>query len=306
MAGITDVPFRDLVLHLGADAVVSEMVASQEVVQRRPGARARAELGLGVAGTVVQLAGRDPAWMAEAARVVAGAGARRIDINMGCPARKVVGGLSGSALMREPDRALALVDAAVAAGGVPVSVKMRLGWDDTERNAPDLARRIEAAGAASIAVHGRTRAQFYAGRADWRAVGRVKAAVSVPVLVNGDIVCLASARRALAQSGADGVMIGRGAQGRPWLPGAVAAALAGRPPPAPPDLAATVAAHYEAALGFHGRDRGVRTMRKHLGWYLAAAGATADLRDRILRESEPARVLALVTRAFERPAAIAA
>lgn len=299
MAGITDLPFRDLVRGFGVDGVFSEMVASQEVAQGKADMRARAELGLGAEGTVVQLAGRDPAWMAEAARFVTGEGARRVDINMGCPARKVVGGLSGSALMRDLDHALTLIDATARAAGVPVSVKMRLGWDGESVNAPELARRAESAGVAMITVHGRTRCQFYEGRADWERVAEVKAAVSVPVNVNGDIVCPATARQALDRSGADGVMIGRGVRGRPWLPAAIAAAFGGPRPRAVPHLADVVAAHYEAALSFHGRELGARTMRKHLGWYLDGADANPDARQLILRERDPSRVMSLFRSAVE-------
>jgi len=297
MAGATDAPFRALALRFGASGVVSEMVASGELAAARPGggaaALARAELGLDEARTAVQLAGRDPGAMAEAARRIAGQGARVIDINMGCPAKKVTGGLAGAALMRDLDRALAVIEAVAGASAVPVTLKMRLGWDDAGRNAAALAVRAEAAGIARIAVHGRTRAQFYAGRADWGAVAAVKRAVRVPVLVNGDVMGLADARAALAASGADGVMIGRGARGRPWLPGQVAAALAGRAPAATPSGAALrelAAEHYEAMLGFYGRDLGLRVARKHLGWYCDGVEGGAALRARLLRLTDPAAV----------------
>jgi tRNA-dihydrouridine synthase B len=291
MAGITDVPFRDLVGGFGAGLVVSEMVASGEVLAAKPSARARAELGLGNARTSVQLAGREPGPMAEAARYVAGQGARIIDINFGCPAKKVTGGLSGSALMRDPDRALGLVEAVVAAVDVPVTLKMRLGWDEASFNAPEIASRAEAAGVAMITVHGRTRCQFYEGRVDWAAIGRVKRAVRVPVIANGDIVDAPSARAALALSGADGVMIGRGVRGRPWALAAIAAELRGEAPAAPPvgaALAEVVIGHYDAMLGFYGRDLGLRIARKHLGWYLGGAGA---LRARLMALTDPAAVM---------------
>lgn len=291
MAGITDLPFRRVVAGFGAGLVVSEMVASEEMVRARPEARGRAELGLGDRATAVQLVGRDPYWMAEAARLVEARGARIIDINMGCPARRVTTGACGAALLREPDRALALIEAVVAAVQVPVTLKTRLGWDDAAHTAPDLARRAEGAGIAMIAVHGRTRCQFYKGRADWAAIAAVKAAVRIPVIANGDIADAATARAARAASGADGVMVGRGAQGRPWVLAEIAAALHGTPVPRVPEggaLADLVAAHYQAMLSFYGRDLGVRVARKHLGWYLDAAGAR---RGTLLSEDDPARVL---------------
>ncbi len=293
MAGITDVPFRALALRFGASRVVSEMVASAEVVRAKPSARARSELGLGIARTSVQLAGREPAWMAEAARRIAGQGARIIDINMGCPAKKVTGGLSGAALMRDPDLALRLIDAVAGAVTTPVTLKMRLGWDERHINAPELAARAEAAGVAMIAVHGRTRAQFYSGRADWAAVAAIKRAVRVPVLVNGDIRSAADARAALAQSGADGVMIGRGAQGRPWLAGRIAAELRGETPEAAPSGGALhdlILEHYAAILGFYGVDLGLRVARKHVGWYLDGVAGGAELRRQVLTLTEPGAV----------------
>ncbi|MGB0799843.1 MAG: tRNA dihydrouridine synthase DusB, partial [Planktomarina sp.] len=212
LAGITDVPFRNLVQSFGAGLVVSEMVASHEMVQKKPGVRERAELGFDVENTSVQIAGREAHWMAEAARMIEANGAKIIDINMGCPAKKVTSGLSGSALMKTPDFAMSLVEAVVNATSLPVTLKMRLGWDDTCLNAPEIARRAQDIGIQMITVHGRTRCQFYKGNADWAAVGEVKQRVQVPVIVNGDIIDSDTALKSLSLSGADGVMVGRGAQ----------------------------------------------------------------------------------------------
>ena len=302
MAGITDLPFRRLVGRFGAGLLVSEMVASREVVAANRAARARAATEDHTIPTAVQIAGREAHWMAEAARLVADRGACMVDINMGCPAKKVTSGWSGSALMREPDHALRLVEAVVGAVDVPVTLKMRLGWDDTCLNAADLARRAEAAGVAMITVHGRTRAQFYKGRADWDAIAAVRTAVSVPVVANGDVIDTATAEAALARSGADAVMVGRGAQGAPWMIDAIARGLEGRAQ-APLTLAARrdlLIEHHEAMLAHYGRDVGQRVARKHLGWALDRLRDTAALRAQLMRLDEPAAVHAAIRSGFDR------
>ncbi len=294
LAGITDLPFRQLVASFGAGWVVSEMVASQEMVQAKPGVRERAELGYDQAGTAVQIAGREAYWMAEAARMAAGNGAAIIDINMGCPAKKVTNGYSGSALLRTPDHALSLIEAVVDAVDVPVTLKTRLGWDDDSLNAADVAKRAEDAGIKLVTIHGRTRCQFYKGSADWAAIHRIKDAVTIPVIANGDIVDAKTARQALALSGADGVMIGRGAQGRPWVLAQVSAALHGTAAPMIPQGAALidmVCRHYEAMLSFYGAELGRKVSRKHLGWYMDDAGTAPALRKAILTHAKPRDVL---------------
>jgi tRNA-dihydrouridine synthase B len=300
LAGITDLPFRRLVALFGAGLVVSEMVASEEVVRARPEARARAELGLEDQATSVQLAGREPYWMAEAARYVAGQGARVIDINMGCPSKRVTTGLCGSALLRDLDLAQRLIEAVVAAVDVPVTLKTRLGWDDALLNAADLARRAESVGVQMITIHGRTRCQFYKGHANWSAIAAVKAAVKIPVIANGDITNAETAREALRLSGADGVMIGRGAQGAPWLLAQVAHDLFGAPLPVIPEgaaLADMILGHYDDMLGYYGRDLGLRMARKHLGWYLEKAGLD-HAREPILTSTDPAAVIRQIRDVF--------
>lgn len=271
MAGITDLPYRNLVARFGAGLVVSEMIASNEWLTKRPGTREKAELGIGVEGTSVQIAGREAAPMIEAAKMIESQGARIIDINMGCPAKKVTQGASGSALMKTPDHALRLIEAVVGAVNVPVTLKTRLGWDDDMLNAPEIARRAEAAGIQMITIHGRTRCQFYNGSADWAAIRGVVDVVDIPVVANGDILDTATARIALEQSGAQGVMIGRGVQGQPWLLAQIAHDIYGTPAPQIPqglDFVDMAMGHYDEIQKFYGTKIGLRVARKHLGWYM--------------------------------------
>ena len=290
MAGVTDAPFRAAVRAYGQPLVYSEMVASAELLRDRKSAALRLKADRGEGPIAIQLAGRESTALAEAARIAEAEGAFLIDINMGCPAKKGVGGQCGSALMREPDLAAALVRAVVDAVSVPVTVKMRLGWDDADRNAPELARRLEGEGAQAFTVHGRTRAQFYEGRADWQFIGAVRAAVGVPVLANGDVRSIDDAKQVLRVSGADGMLVGRGAFGRPWIVAQMQAAVRGLAIPSdPPDTEKwrTALTQYRASLAHYGVELGRRVVRKHLGWYADCIAGDKALRDRLVRASDP-------------------
>ncbi|MEP2921190.1 tRNA dihydrouridine synthase DusB [Sulfitobacter sp.] len=302
MAGITDLPYRSLVARFGAGLVVSEMIASGEWLTSRPGTREKAELGLGIEGTAVQIAGREAEPMARAAKMIEDQGARLIDINMGCPAKKVTQGASGSALMKTPDHALRLIEAVVEAVNVPVTLKTRLGWDDDMLNAPQIAARAEAAGIKMITIHGRTRCQFYKDRADWAAIRGVVDVVDIPVVANGDIIDTATAQAALDLSGAAGVMIGRGVQGRPWLLAQIAHDLHGTPAPVIPqgaDFVDMVLEHYEAMLGFYGTKLGLRVARKHLGWYMDYAQTPEALRRAVLTAGSIEQTMILLPAALD-------
>jgi tRNA-dihydrouridine synthase B len=309
MSGVTDAPFRRLTAALGAGLVVSEMTASDDLVNGRPMSRLRCE-ATGIGPHVVQLAGCEVKWMAEGARIAEAAGAEIIDINMGCPARHVTGGQSGSALMRDLDHALRLIEATISAVKVPVALKMRLGWDDRSLNAPELSRRADAAGVRLITVHGRTRCQFYKGAADWAAVRAVKDAIRIPLVVNGDITSFEKALSALEMSGADAVMVGRGAQGQPWLPGQIGRRLESGIVESAPSLAEQlnyIRALYDEVCSHYGLRIGLRHARKHLGWALEVAARCSRApavrlktwRERILTSDDPRRVHRSLEDAFD-------
>ena len=309
MSGVTDSPVRRLAAELGAGLVVSEMTASDELANGHRMSRLRCE-ATGIGPHVVQLAGCETHWMAEGARIAEAEGADIIDINMGCPARHVTNGEAGSALMRDLDHAVSLIDATIAAVKVPVTLKMRLGWDDRTRNAPELARRAEAAGVKLVTVHGRTRSQFYKGEADWDAIRAVREAIAIPLVVNGDITSYEKALAALEASGADAVMIGRGAQGQPWLPGQIGRRLTGGVEEATPPLETQlhyVRTLYEGVCALYGLRIGLKHARKHLGWALdiaaqaslAPAEKLKSWRQKILTSEDPRLVRQSLQDAFD-------
>lgn len=303
MSGVTDLAFRKLAWRFGAGLVVTEMVASRELAMNKGESWARLK-NAGMTPHMVQLAGREAHWMAEAAKISADNGADIIDINMGCPAKKVTGGYSGSALMRDPDHALSLIEATVKAVSVPVTVKMRLGWDHDSLNAPLIARRAQEAGVQLVTVHGRTRMQFYEGKADWDAIHAVRDVLSIPLIANGDVQTPEDAVEIVRRSGADAVMVGRGAQGRPWHVGW----LAGHAAPSQAEVGAIVIEHYEAMLDFYGVEAGLRHARKQLGWYIDRQGCDIAAEDKaaIMMSRDPADVIRRLSMIFGNDAFLSA
>lgn len=304
MAGVTDIPFRRQAKAFGGQYCVSEMVASDQLARARIDMVRRAAGAGVISPLVIQLAGRDPEWMAEGARLAEAAGADVIDINMGCPSKSVTSGLCGSALMREPDHAMRLVEATVNATKLPVTLKMRLGWDHNSLNAADMAKCAEDAGVRMLTVHGRTRQQFFRGAADWSAIAPVVRKVRIPVIANGDIGAAADARRALELSGAAGVMIGRAAQGRPWLPAAIERALERGGEICPPSrarLLESLLTLCDDTLAFYDGALGVRVARKHIAWMIDSefGAAARAIRKQICMLEDPRRVREALIQLFD-------
>ena len=294
MAGITDLPFRRVVSHFKTGHFISEMIASQELLSGRPGVKQKAELGVDTCNTSVQISGRDPYSISETAKLVEDLGAQIIDINMGCPAKKVVNGYAGSALLKDLDLAAKLIEAVITSVSVPVTLKTRLGWDDNDFNAPILAKLAEQLGIKLITIHARTRCQFYKGYARWSLVRSVKENVSIPVIVNGDISDANSARAALKESKTNGLMVGRAIRGKPWLLNEIAADLWGYQKYSLSNFASLtelVIRHYEEILSFYGNELGVKVARKHLGWYMDYGNVLSEVRQYILTENSPNKVL---------------